>query len=94
MAREGSIGITSNKISEQLEEYLDYKHSLGFTLACNTIVKWLEDGKDATSLLYTLSAFLGHVKVEDAYWYLSATPELMSLACSKYEERFGGDCHE
>ena len=64
----------------------DFRH----TFACNTILNWLKNGKDATALLYTLSAFLGHVKIEETYWYLSATPELMNLSSSRYEEQFGG----
>ena len=65
----------------------DFRH----TFACNTILNWLRNGQDATALLYTLSVFLGHVKIEDTYWYLSATPALMNLSCSRYEKQFGGD---
>lgn len=68
----------------------DFRHSL----ACNTIMHWLKDGKDATALLYTLSSFLGHVKIEDTYWYLSATPELMRLTGAMYERKFGSECNE
>lgn len=65
----------------------DFRH----TFACNTILNWLKNRQDVTALLYTLSTFLGHAKIEDTYWYLSATPELMNLSCSRYEERFGGE---
>ena len=65
----------------------DFRH----TLACRTILRWLNEGKDASALIYNLSAFLGHAKVEDTYWYLTATPELMNITCSMYEKRFGGE---
>jgi len=32
--------------------------------------------------------------VYDTFWYLSATPELLTVSCSKYEEQFGGDDDE
>lgn len=68
----------------------DFRH----TLACNTILRWLMQGVDVNSKLHTLSVYMGHVHPEDTYWYLSATPELMRMACSMYEERFGGDIDE
>jgi integrase len=64
----------------------DFRH----TFACNTILKWFETGQDANALLYTLSTFLGHSKIQDTYWYLSATQDLLNRASSRYEERFGG----
>jgi integrase/recombinase XerD len=68
----------------------DFRH----TMACNTIRRWTEEGIDVNSNLHVLSTYLGHVKPEDTYWYLSATPEMMELCCSKYEDMFGGDCNE
>jgi len=32
-----------------------------------------------------LSAYLGHVRISDTYWYLSAWPELMREAMSRLE---------
>ncbi len=34
----------------------------------------------------TLSTYLGHVAPADTYWYLSASPELMSLAAERLAE--------
>jgi hypothetical protein len=34
---------------------------------------------------------MGHVKPEDTYWYLSATPEILKIAARKFECRAGGD---
>jgi hypothetical protein len=33
-----------------------------------------------------LSTYLGHVAPADTYWYLSASPELMSLAAGRLAE--------
>lgn len=65
----------------------DFRH----TMACNTIQRWTEQGIDVNAKLQVLSTYLGHVKPADTYWYLSATPGMLGLACSKYEEMFGGD---
>ncbi len=32
------------------------------------------------------SAYLGHARVSDTYWYLSAVPELMQLAAMRLEQ--------
>jgi len=59
-------------------------------MACNTIRKWAEQGIDVNTRLHVLSTYMGHVKPEDTYWYLSATPEMLELSCRKYETQFGG----
>ena len=33
-----------------------------------------------------LSTYLGHIAPADTYWYLSASPELMSLAAKRLAE--------
>lgn len=68
----------------------DFRH----TFACNTICNWYKQGIDVNAKLHVLSTYLGHVRPEDTYWYLSATPELLKLSCSKYEMNFGGDFSE
>ena len=32
-----------------------------------------------------LSTYVGHVKVSDTYWYLTATPELITVAAERFE---------
>lgn len=66
-------------------------YDLRHTFACNTIKRWYEAGGDINRKLYLLSTYMGHVKPEDTYWYLSATPELLEIAARKFEGRFGGD---
>ena len=66
-------------------------YDLRHTFACNTIKRWHEAGEDVNRKLYLLSTYMGHVKPEDTYWYLSATPELLGIAARKFESRFGGD---
>lgn len=65
----------------------DFRHSF----ATRTIKNWLELNENANEKLFLLSTYLGHSHPEDTFWYLSATPELMSLTSSRYEALFGGD---
>lgn len=66
-------------------------YDLRHTFACNTVKRWHEAGEDVNWKLYLLSAYMGHVKPEDTYWYLSATPELLEIAARKFEGCVRGD---
>ncbi|NML96165.1 tyrosine-type recombinase/integrase [Novosphingobium olei] len=63
-------------------------HDLRHSFAVNTIVRWYRAGEDVERLLPTLTTYLGHSKVRDTYWYLSACPELMGEAASRLEARW------
>lgn len=65
-------------------------YHLRHTFACRTVRNWIQDGQDVNKRLYILTTYMGHCHPEDTYWYLSATPELMKLASSRYEKLFGG----
>ena len=54
-----------------------------------SFVSWQRSGVSVDCHLATLSGYLGHVAPSDTYWYLSAVPELMELAASRLEVRFG-----
>lgn len=64
-------------------------YDIRHTFACRTIQRWLDSGADVNQQLYILSTYMGHVKPEDTYWYLTATPELLGTACSKFEQHYG-----
>ncbi|GAA0372577.1 tyrosine-type recombinase/integrase [Alkalibacterium iburiense] len=62
----------------------DFRH----TFACNTLLRWLKKDINIDSKIIYLSTYLGHVKVEDTYWYLTGTPELMQFTSKKFERYF------
>lgn len=64
-------------------------HDLRHSFAVNTLLRWYRAGEDVERLLPTLSTYLGHSKVRDTYWYLSACPEFMGEAASRLEARWG-----
>jgi integrase/recombinase XerD len=63
-------------------------HDLRHRFAVRVLTQWYQAGEDAARLLPVLSAYIGHVRVQDTYWYLSACPELMTQAMSRLERRW------
>jgi len=64
-------------------------HDLRHGFAVRTLVNWQRQGVSIDAHIATLSGYLGHVAPSDTYWYLSAVPELMTLAAGRLEARFG-----
>jgi integrase/recombinase XerD len=59
-------------------------HSFRHSFAVRRLRVWHEAGQDVQALLPTLSVYLGHVRPEDTYWYLTATPDLLRAAGSRF----------
>jgi hypothetical protein len=53
------------------------------------VLRWYEEGADVDRKITSLSTYLGHVKVSDTYWYLTAVPELLAIPAARFE-RFAG----
>ncbi len=64
-------------------------HDLRHRFAINTLLRWYRGGLDVERHIFTLSTYLGHGRVVDTYWYLSAAPELMGLARRRLERSLG-----
>jgi len=60
-------------------------HDLRHRFAMNVLLSWYQEGVDVEHHLPELSTYLGHVKVADTFWYLSATPQLLQLAAQRLE---------
>lgn len=65
-------------------------HDMRHVFATNTLVRWYQSDQDPERRLPILSAYLGHVHVEDTQWYLNGSPELMREAMRRLEQRWGG----
>ena len=61
-------------------------HDFRHRFAIQTLIRWYQEDIDVERHLPELSTYLGHVKVSDTYWYLSATPELLGLAARRLEQ--------
>jgi len=64
-------------------------HDLRHSFAVATLTGWLRSGVSVDERMAVLSTYLGHVSPADTYWYLSASPELMTLAAERLDARFG-----
>lgn len=60
----------------------DFRHSF----ATRTLLAWYRKGMNIDRHMPELSTYLGHARVSDTYWYLSAVPELMQLAAMRLEQ--------
>ena len=60
-------------------------HDLRHTFAVRRLLAWYREGADVRARLPELSVYLGHLKPEDTYWYLSAVPELLGIAALRFE---------
>ena len=58
-------------------------HDLRHRFAIRTVVHWYRAGLDVDPLLPLLATYLGHVHVQETYWYLEAVPELLALATER-----------
>lgn len=60
-------------------------HDFRHTFAVRRLLRWADDRADVHHQILALSTYLGHAKVTDTYWYLSAVPELMALTAERFE---------
>ena len=65
-------------------------HDLRHSFACRRLLAWYEEGGDINLKLPALSTYLGHVRVSDTYWYLTAIPDLMAVASARFERHGAG----
>ncbi|HET6181936.1 MAG TPA: tyrosine-type recombinase/integrase, partial [Candidatus Sulfotelmatobacter sp.] len=62
-------------------------HDMRHRYAAHTLVQWYRAGLDVERELPKLATYLGHVHLNDTYWYLEAVPELLQLATDRLIER-------
>jgi site-specific recombinase XerD len=72
------LGITGGRRRPHL-------HDMRHTFACRRVETWAEAGVDLAHAVAALSVYLGHAKVSDTYWYLTATPDLLGRAAARFE---------
>jgi integrase len=60
-------------------------HDMRHRFAARTLVDWYRGGIDVERELPKLATYLGHVHVNDTYWYIEAIPELLELATRRLE---------
>jgi len=62
-------------------------HDMRHRFAVRTLVEWYRAGLDVEREIPKLATYLGHVHINDTYWYLEAVPELLELATERLIKR-------
>ena len=60
-------------------------HDLRHSFVVHRIMQWQKNGVDVDQAMLSLSTYLGHALITYTYWYLTAIPEIMSLAAAHFE---------
>lgn len=76
-------------VSHQVPGARPRLHALRHSFAVRTLLGWYQDGEDVQARIPALSTYLGHVDPSATYWYLSAAPELLTLAAARLDATFG-----
>jgi integrase len=76
----GQLG-WKNRGIDRPPRFHDFRH----TVAVRCLVRSYAENVDVDQRIAALATYLGHVKVSDTYWYLTAVPELMALTAARFE---------
>jgi integrase len=58
--------------------------ALRHSFAVQRMRLWYQEGREVQGLLPHLSVYLGHIRPQESYWYLTATPELLAAAAERF----------
>jgi integrase len=61
-------------------------HDLRHTFICHGMLRSYRQQQPIDNMIDALSTYVGHAKVSDTYWYVTATPELMAVAAQRFAE--------
>jgi integrase len=60
-------------------------HDMRHRFAVYTLLRWYRAGINVEREIPKLATYLGHVHVNETYWYIEAVPELLELAARRLE---------
>lgn len=88
---EWSVRTTFIQLSRQIglrgpsDSYGPRLHDLRHRFAVKALLGCYKSGVDVERQLPKLSTYLGHVHINDTYWYITAVPELLHYAAMRLE---------
>jgi integrase len=65
-------------------------HDMRHRFAARTLINWYRAGLNVERELPKLATYLGHVHINETYWYVEAVPELLQLATDRLTGKQGG----
>lgn len=60
-------------------------HCLRHSFAVQRLTEWCQQEASVQDLTPNLAVYLGHVRPQDSYWYLTATPALLLTAAESFQ---------
>lgn len=68
-------------------DHADHRlHDLRHTFVVRSLLRAYRQGSDIDHVALRLSAYVGHAKISDTYWYLTGIPELMAIAATRFHD--------
>lgn len=61
-------------------------HDLRHTFLCRALVRSYQQQQGVDHVIDLLSTYVGHARVSDTYWYVTAIPELLALAGQRFAQ--------
>jgi integrase len=61
-------------------------HDLRHSFLCHALVRSYQQDQGIDQVIDLLSTYVGHAKVSDTYWYVTAIPELLALAGQRFAQ--------
>jgi integrase len=59
-------------------------HDLRHTYVCRVLVRAYQQQQHVDHVIDVLSTYVGHARVSDTYWYVTAIPDLLALAGQRF----------
>ena len=85
-----SAGCSVSSTSSPLADASARAHTSSATPSVHRLTAWASDGVDIHAKFPLLSAYLGHQNIIGTEVYLKATPQLLELASSRFEQHLRG----
>jgi integrase/recombinase XerD len=61
-------------------------HHLRHSFAVDRLAAWTREGCDVQLQLPALAVYLGHVRPQNTYWYLTVAPQVLEPAAARFEK--------
>ena len=61
-------------------------HDLRHSFICHGLLRSHQEHQPIDNVIDAISTYVGHAKVSDTYWYVTATPELMAIAAQRFSQ--------
>jgi len=66
-------------------------HDLRHTFICRALLRGHQENR-LDHVADAIATYVGHAKVSDTYWYVTAIPELMGVASDRFSRFTSGEC--